>query len=513
MRIISFTAENFKKLRIVEVRPKGHVTKITGRNGQGKTSVLDGFAALFEGKKSIPEKPVRRGAEKSKLTGVLSDEEGRPYLIATRKISGDRTTELTIEAAPGATRPAGTPQAILDGLIGAMSFDPVAFISLEPKKQVEMLRQVVKLDIDIEDLNTATRLDYAERTNVNRKVAELKVQAEAMIYSPGLPKDKVDEAVIVAKITEANDANRQIGARITEKNRLAKVVSAAEQAASLHVALLEEQARIVVAAKEEEEADKAMKSWASNTDDLIRPRLDAVPQITYNPGLDSAQNALEVLLSRLESLEKECDVRTVARVARWEDARKVLEAAHALTPEVEGSLDAARQAWQNAPEGEMVDTNPLLEELQRAQLTNREIDKWLLRQKLDEQVREAENEAAQLTRKMEDREEKKRLALAEAKMPLDGLTFNEQGVLFKGLPLEQLGEAEQIRVGCALAMAANPKLRCIPIARGESLDDEALEQIAQMAEENDFQVFMAMVDTSGKTGIVLEDGMVKTVNE
>jgi P-loop containing region of AAA domain len=511
-RILSFTVENFKKIRVVEVRPKGRVTKITGRNGQGKTSILDAFTALFEGKRAIPEKPVRRGAEKSKLTGILSDDQGRPWLIARRTISGDRTTNLTIEAAPGAERPAGTPQAVLDELIGAMTFDPVAFIGLDSKKQVEMLRQLVKLDIDIDDLNNATRLDYAERTVINRKVDELKALAAAAIYSPGLPKDKVDESAIVAKITEANDANRQIGARIAEKNRLAQVVSEMEKAAQLHAALIEEKAKFIIdadlamiAATEQWEWFKSVFAALSDAHDDAPPR-----------GSSDTLAVLNSLRSLLESVKAHADYAQstiLARKKEQEDAQQVLQAARALTHEVDQAVVDAREAWESAPDAEMVDTNELMAELQQAQLINREIDKRTRWEELNEQTRAKENESAQLTRNIEGREEKKRVALADAKMPLEGLTFNEEGVLFKGIPLQQLGEAEQIRVGCALAMAANPKLRCIPIARGESLDDQALEQIAQLAEQNDFQVFMAMVDTTGKTGIVLEDGMVVAVNE
>ena len=40
--MMSFVLENFKKIRVVEVVLKGHVTTITGRNGQGKQIDKDG---------------------------------------------------------------------------------------------------------------------------------------------------------------------------------------------------------------------------------------------------------------------------------------------------------------------------------------------------------------------------------------------------------------------------------------------------------------------------------------
>lgn len=41
MKIVSLKAENIKRLVAVEITPKGNVVKITGKNANGKSSVLD----------------------------------------------------------------------------------------------------------------------------------------------------------------------------------------------------------------------------------------------------------------------------------------------------------------------------------------------------------------------------------------------------------------------------------------------------------------------------------------
>ena len=146
---------------------------------------------------------------------------------------------------------------------------------------------------------------------------------------------------------------------------------------------------------------------------------------------------------------------------------------------------------------------------QEAQLINREIDKRSRRDLLQGQLNAKRNAADQFTRQIESREEQKRTALAKAKMPVEGLTFDDDMVTFNGIPIEQLGEAERIRVSTAIAMAANPKLRIIRILHGEALDEDSLQILASMAEEHDYQIWMARVDSSGKVGIIMEDGMVK----
>lgn len=448
MRILQFVAENFKRIRIVEIIPTKRVTTITGKNGQGKTSVLDALWALFAGKRGIPEKPVRRGADKSRLRAVIGDDAGKPILIATRTIAADRTTTLTVEPAPGAEQIAGTPQAVLDTLIGQMSFDPIAFIHSDAAKQVEILRTLVKVDIDLEEENRLIGQAYNERTELKKKVKELATLATGATYSPNLPKDKIDEAEILGRIEAANERNKQLDQIAAAKRKLGVAIERAASAVQLN---------------------------------------------------ENTIKGARALISELEQkLERE---------------RKTLEAAESVHVQLMTQEATAKQNYEEAPTAELVDTQPMLEELQRAQLTNREIDRRSRFELLEDERKSTEREAEARTRSMEEREEKKRTAIAGAKMPIEGLAFNEQGVFFNAIPLQQLGEAEQIRVGVGLAMASNPQLRAVPIAHGESLDEDSMALIDRMAEENNFQIFMARVDSSGKVGIVLADGKVESVNE
>jgi len=447
MRILQFVAENFKRIRIVEIIPTKRVTKITGKNGQGKTSVLDALWALFAGKRGIPDKPVRRGADRSRLRAVIGDDDGKPLLIATRTIATDRTTTLTVEAAPGAEPTVGTPQAVLDALIGQMSFDPIAFIHADKNSQVEILRTLIKLDLDVDAENDLIKKEYDERTNLKKKAKDLESQAAAVTYSPNLPKEKVDEQAILAEIDKAGQRNKELDKIAAAKRDLGAA------------------------------ADKAGQAVKDN-ERTIATQSDTIA-------------ALEQQLERV---------------------RKTLEAAQSIHVQLMTDEAAAKQAFQEAPAAELVDVGSLLEDLRAAQLINREIERRTRFEQLDAERKKTEREAEARTRSIADREERKRSALSDAKMPIEGLTFDEHGVFFQGIPLEQLGEAEQIRVGLALAMASNPKLRAVPIAHGESLDDDGLAMIESMAEQQNFQIFMARVDSTGAVGIVLADGRVEKVN-
>lgn len=96
-----------------------------------------------------------------------------------------------------------------------------------------------------------------------------------------------------------------------------------------------------------------------------------------------------------------------------------------------------------------------------------------------------------------------------AAFPVKGLQFTDDGLLFNDIPLDQLSQAQKIKVGMAVSMAMNPKMRVILCREASLLDEENLQVIREIAEKKDYQIWMERVDSTGKTGIVIEEGEVK----
>jgi len=117
-----------------------------------------------------------------------------------------------------------------------------------------------------------------------------------------------------------------------------------------------------------------------------------------------------------------------------------------------------------------------------------------------------------LTVKIQAVDEEKAKKLSEAKLPIEGLSWEEDRVLFNKIPYDQISAAEQLRVSMAIAMASNPKLKVILIRDGSLLDSENMKVIEEMARDKDFQVWIEKVDDTGKVGIYIEDGEIKTIN-
>jgi DNA repair exonuclease SbcCD ATPase subunit len=157
-----------------------------------------------------------------------------------------------------------------------------------------------------------------------------------------------------------------------------------------------------------------------------------------------------------------------------------------------------------------IDVTNIRAKLDTAKATNAAIALRNQRDRTNGEAEKLEAEAEALTARMAAREEEKLTAIKSAKMPLDELGFGDGYITYDGLPFDQASDAEQLRVSAAIAMAGNPKLKVIRIRDGSLLDEDSLQMLANMARERGYQVWIERVDSSGKVGIVMEDGMVKS---
>jgi predicted ATP-dependent endonuclease of OLD family len=421
LRIVGLRAENFKRLRAVEITPKGDIVQITGKNAQGKTSVLDAVWAALGGKNQIPAKAVRKGSEKATIRLDLGE------IIVTRTIT-EKGTDLTVESPDGARFK--SPQTMLDAMMGALTFDPLAFTRMDPKVQAEQLRAIAKIDIDLDALDGLNRRDFELRTAATRDGKAARAAGEA-IPETAIPA-KIDTGALLDKMGEIQEQ-----ARARQREEF----------------------------KHQDEDRKIAEGEA---------RADAI-------------------MEQIKGLSAELE-----RVHEWLTKAKNAVAERTPLPEVEDAVE-------------------LRATIGRAEEHNRQADLIAAQQaKRAEHLQAAaahEQRAQALTEAIEARNKQKSEAIAAAQMPVPGLGLQDGEVTYNGLPFEQASGAEQLRISTAIAMAANPRIRVIRISDGSLLDSDSLKLLAEMATQGDYQIWIEMVDSTGKVGISIEDGSVAADNQ
>lgn len=419
MKIVQLQAENVKRLKAVEISPEGHIVEITGRNGQGKSSVLDAIWWALAGTTHIQAVPIRKGENEARIRLDL----GEIKVVRTFRKREDQTftTSIAVESTDGARYP--SPQRMLDGLLGALSFDPLAFTRMDGKEQLHAMRRFVP-GVDFEAIEAANKADFDRRTDVNRQVKALRAQAAGIAVPADAPEERIDDGALVAELEQAGDHNALI-----ERRRAGREAAAAEV-----------------------------------------KRLDAEAE--------RLRGEIAVLTDRLR--------------------------------DTEGTADQKRGQLANAETlPKPIDTSALRERIAAASRLNAAFDARNRRAGIERDAESAEEQSAVLTNAIADRKAAMQAAVAQAEMPVPGLSFGADEILLEGVPFDQASSAEQLRTSVAIAMAANPKLRVIRVQDGSLLDEEAMRILAEMAHAADYQVWIERVGVSGGVAIVIEDGTVK----
>lgn len=332
-RIIGLEAENVKRIKAVSIKPDGSIVEISGKNGQGKTSVLDAIWWALSEAKHIQDVPVRKGADRAIIKLDLGKLKITRTIRAPKEEGGEFGTTLKVENEEGAAY--RSPQTMLDALVSGLSFDPLEFTRMKPADQFNACRRFVP-EFDFDANATARRAKFEERTGINRLAKDLNTQAEGVsvdLAAAGLV--KVDEAGLVAELEQAGQTNADIEKRRGNRERAEAEIAENER---FKQQLLTDAADLERQAKDKREHAERVAAQAAE----LRQKLDAAPP------LPDPVNT-ELLTTQIAAARE-----SNARIARAEEAarqradliKRAGEAekkAEALTADIAG-LDAAKAA-------------------------------------------------------------------------------------------------------------------------------------------------------------------------
>ena len=449
MKIVSLTAENIKRLKAVTIRPDGTMIVVGGRNEQGKSSVLDSIAYALGGQRLCPSEPIRHGETSAKVTVDLGE-------ILIERSFTPKGSYLKVRNKEGFE--ATSPQALLDKLIGNLSFDPLAFARMPAKEQADVLRTVA--GVELGDLETARAVLYTERADANREATSLAARVKAL--PPYTEETPVNIAALLAELDEAE-----------------KTARASAEAAG-------------IAGEWQQKADAAREEkrrMSVNDETVARDYGESVDHLEEEKA--AIENRLQQRRGRLDDIRRENKEHDATMAATVKDTEAKANAAQCAAADSAAAI---------------IPTGPIKERLAAAEGINARVREAEAGRALVQEAVKATKATTALSEKIKGLDAERAARIAAADLPIPGLSFDASGVRLNGIPFDQVSDAQRLQASVAMGLAMNPGVKVILIHDGSLLDDDHLAMVAGMAEKAGAQVWVERVGDGPEVSVLIEDG-------
>lgn len=212
IKITRLELENVKRIKAVALEPNENgLTIIGGKNGEGKTSVLDSIAWALGGEKRRPTNAHREGSmlpPEIRITmnnGLIVERKGKNSSLSVTDPDGKR---------------AG--QQLLDSFIAELALDVPKFLKQSDKEKAETLLKVIGLDDQVAQFERKEKEAFDRRTVINRMFKEKAHAADAMPEYSGVPEEYIDPADLVRRqqaIFAKNTENAQLRLKVDTLNQ------------------------------------------------------------------------------------------------------------------------------------------------------------------------------------------------------------------------------------------------------------------------------------------------------
>jgi DNA repair ATPase RecN len=218
VKIVGLEVENLKRVRAVGLDCSGAaLTVIGGRNGQGKTSVLDGIMWALGGDRFRPSQPVHEGADEAYVRVSLDN-----GMTVERK-GANGSLKVTSATGKGG-------QALLNEFVNLFALNLPRFMGATGAEKATMLLDAYPdFGAALQRLNEEAKRLYDER-RVLGQVADRKAKyASELPFDPAAPEAPLSGGEMAQRMQDALSHNARNDALRRDAGRAAERVQAADE--------------------------------------------------------------------------------------------------------------------------------------------------------------------------------------------------------------------------------------------------------------------------------------------
>lgn len=467
---------NFQVISKFNADFEGNVYFITGDNELGKSTVLKAIGALLTGARDA----VLKNGENKGFARMVIGDDGEEYKVELRYTKSNPRGTLSITQNSSGRRSENV--SMLQKILGYTDFDAVEFSRWSEtaegrRKQIEVVKsllpekvrkRIAEIDSEVIDLKDKRLFSNRELKQYNVLCAE----AENNLSSGDVEKFTVPKDITTLM------QEQQVAAQLIEK---AKTVRASREHRIIQLSAIPERIKQV---------DEDYLNKIGN----IKSRLIEARK-AYEEKLALAEKAYKEAQDMLTEDSKQVETDKANQLKSIEEERVDLE-----------RRKANADKWLEEYEKDNPEKLDTAERLKAAEEYNKKCrivseykEKVRLRDSVAKDVDAMEKRLDKLASEREN-------LISDSKLPIPGLSFTNEGLELNGVPFiaGKVSDSQIMEVAAKLIIASNPTVKVFRIARGESLGQNRLQAIINIAKENGFQGFIEEVKR-GQDELMIEE--------
>ena len=475
MRIAKLKIRNL--FGISELEAGGNSIELTGKNGAGKSSVIDAIKYALTNK-SDRKYIVRNGETEGEV--LIETDSG---LRINRKV---RTNQADYKSVKNNGVEVNSPETFLKDIFTELQLNPVEFMNMTEKQQNAIILDMIEYDWDmskikewfgeipawvsydqnilcvLNDIQSEKGDYFTERTDINRDIRNKKAFVEdiAATIPAGYNLEKWEKA-------SAGEIYQKIERIRKENEEIQKAKS-----------LLDERDSKV----RKFEADREIKRAALTTEFGNR-------KAQIDKDILQLQEQIKALQAEKDGLEE----RLADKLSLAEQEYKANVARY----------DAEVENYKEYRDKEVVDVSELVTQANEIEKMKSHINEYKRMLSLKDEIGALEKQSKILTDRIEKARTLPGEILADCRIPIAGLTVKDGTPLINGLPISNLSDGEKLDL-CIDVAIQNPKgLQIILIDGVERLSTEWKERLYQKCKEKGLQ-FIAARTTDDDVMAVME---------
>lgn len=462
---------------IKEYETDGKSLELSGKNGVGKSSVIDAIRYALTNK-STREYIVRQGETEGEIlvetdTGLTIDRKPRTNMADYKSV---KQNGLEVKS----------PEAFLKDIFVPLQLNPVEFMSMDSKHQNAQILDMIEYPWNMDtikgwfgeipswvsydqnilsvlnDIQAENGLYFQNRQDINRDIRNKKAFIEEIgaAIPVGYQVEKWEEA-------SAGDIYREIERRQKENQQIQNA-----------------------------------KQILENRDNKIR-KFEADRQISIsalNTEIGNRENQIDKDILKLQEEIKALETEKVSLVDKKKDKLDVINRTYQANV---AKFEAECKEYEKYLGMELFDTDELSEQAAEIEKMKSHINEYHRMQRLQEEVAELQEQSQALTDKIEKARSLPGEILENCTIPIEGLTVENGIPLINGLPVSNLSDGQKLDLCVDVAIQKPNGLQIILIDGVEKLATDMREKLYQKCKAKGLQ-FIATRTTDDPDMTVVE---------